>query len=88
MKMNLDKPFYSPEELAPMAGVPASDILDRIRSGELYAVALSPGTYRIPLRSILQWLEPESISPPTIIKRPDADFEITDADKEPDFSGG
>ncbi len=87
MKMNLDKPFYSPKELVPMAGVPVSAILDRIRNGQLYAVTLSPGTYRIPVRSVLKWPKPESIFPPAITNWPDVDFDITDADREPDFSG-
>lgn len=85
MTLKLDKPFYSPGEVANLAGLHSSTILNYIREGKLYAVKLSARTYRIPLRSVLKLLDPESVRPPTVIERPDAEVKISDADREPDF---
>jgi excisionase family DNA binding protein len=63
--MQLDKPFYTPAEVAKFAGVHSSTILDDIGSGRLYAVMLSQGTYRIPARAVLHLLAPEQLDPPT-----------------------
>lgn len=85
MTLKLDKPFYSPAEVANLAGLHSSTILNYIRDGRLYAVKLSERTYRIPVRSVLKLLDPESVSPPTMIEQPHARVKVTDADREPDF---
>jgi excisionase family DNA binding protein len=84
MTLKLDKPFYSPAEVANLAGLHSSTILNYIRDGKLYAVKLSERTYRIPLRSVLMLLDPESVAPPSVIERPDERVEISDADREPE----
>ncbi len=83
MTLKLDKPFYSPAEVANLAGVHSSTILNYIRHGKLYAVKLSERTYRIPLRSVQKLLDPESVTPPNVIERPDGNVKITDGDREP-----
>lgn len=85
MTMKLDKPFYSPAEVANLAGLHSSTILNYIRDGKLYAVKLSERTYRIPLRSVLKLMDPESVSPPTVVERPGAEVKATEADREPNF---
>ena len=64
--MDLTKAFYSPHEVAEIAGVHSSTILNYIASGRLYAVKLSERTYRIPARSVLRLLAPEDVSSPTV----------------------
>lgn len=86
MTIKLDKPFYSPGEVANLAGLHSSTILNYIRGGKLYAVKLSERTYRIPLRSVLKLLDPESVAPPTVIEQPDANVRSSNADREPDFA--
>lgn len=83
MTLKLDKPFYSPAEVANLAGLHSSTILNYIREGKLYAVKLSERTYRIPMRSVRKLLDPESVRPPRIIAHTDVEFSITDADREP-----
>jgi len=73
----LDKRFYSPGEVARLAGLHPSTILNYIHSGRLYAVKLSDRTYRIPNRAVRKMLAPETVRPPTIIERPD---EVVDID--------
>lgn len=82
MTVQLDKAFYAPKEVAEMAGVHPATILNYIREGKLYAVKLSERTYRIPLRSVLKLLEPESLAAPTVIERPDERVDVADADRE------
>jgi excisionase family DNA binding protein len=83
MTLHLDKAFYSPKEVAQLAGVHPTTILNYVREGKLYAVKLSERTYRIPLRSVLKLLDPESLAPPTVIERPDERVAAADADREP-----
>jgi excisionase family DNA binding protein len=71
--MELDKPFYSPHEVAEMAGLHPSTILNYIGSGRLYAVKLSERTYRIPARSVLHLLAPEQLDPPVRVLESDED---------------
>jgi len=85
MTLKLDKAFYSPAEVANLAGLHSSTILNYIRAGRLYAVKLSERTYRIPVRSVLKLLDPESVAPPTVIEQPDSGVSMSDADREPDF---
>ena len=71
--MQHTKSFYSPAEVAEMAGVHPSTVLNYISSGRLYAVRLSQRTIRIPVRAVVGLLEPELLSPPVVIVEPDAD---------------
>jgi hypothetical protein len=73
--MDLAKSFYSPHEVAAMADVHPSTILNYIASGQLYAVKLSERTYRIPVRAVIALLEPERLSRSSITVDPDADVE-------------
>jgi excisionase family DNA binding protein len=82
--LQLDKAFYAPKEVAELVGVHPTTILNYIRDGKLYAVKLSERTYRIPLRSVLKLLDPESARPPTFIERPDERVDLAYADREPD----
>ena len=85
-EMELTKTFYSPHEVAQIAGVHSSTILNYIASGRLYAVKLSERTYRIPARSVLQLLAPDEVSSPTVTVETDnavnlaTDREIEEAD--------
>ena len=73
--MEFTKSFYSPHEVAAMAGVHPSTILNYIASGRLYAVKLSERTYRIPVRAVIGLLEPERLAPSSITVEPEADVE-------------
>ena len=73
--MEFSKSFYSPHEVAAMAGVHPSTILNYIASGPLYAVKLSERTYRIPVRAVIGLLEPERLAPSSITVEPEADVE-------------
>jgi hypothetical protein len=79
--MDLAKSFYSPHEVAAMADVHPSTILNYIASGQLYAVKLSERTYRIPVRAVIALLEPERLSRSSITVDPDADVESEVADE-------
>ena len=79
--MDLSKSFYSPHEVAAMAGVHPSTILNYIASGHLYAVKLSERTYRIPVRAVIALLEPERLVPSSMTVQPDADVESEVADE-------
>ncbi len=73
--MELTKSFYSPHEVAAMASVHPSTILNYIATGRLYAVKLSERTYRIPVRAVMALLEPERVAPSSMTVEPDADVE-------------
>ena len=73
--MELTKSFYSPHEVAAMASVHPSTILNYIATGRLYAVKLSERTYRIPVRAVIGLLEPERVEPSSMTVEPDADAE-------------
>lgn len=73
--MELTKSFYSPHEVAAMASLHPSTILNYIATGRLYAVKLSERTYRIPVRAVMGLLEPERIVPSALTVEPDADVE-------------
>ena len=72
--MEYTKSFYSPHEVAAMASVHPSTILNYIASGRLYAVKLSERTYRIPVRAVMALLEPERLSPSSMTEAPDSDI--------------
>jgi excisionase family DNA binding protein len=69
------KSFYSPHEVAAMASVHPSTILNYIAAGRLYAVKLSERTYRIPVRAVIRLLEPERLASSSITLDPEADLE-------------
>ena len=71
--MELTRSFYSPHEVAALASVHPSTILNYIASGRLYAVKLSERTYRIPARAVLDLLEPERVARSSMTVEPDAD---------------
>jgi len=73
--VELTKTFYSPHEVAEMASLHPSTILNYIASGRLYAVKLSERAYRIPARAVIGLLEPERLSPSSMTVEPDADVE-------------
>jgi excisionase family DNA binding protein len=78
----LDRPFYTPAELARIARVHPSTVLNWIRSGRLAGVRLSPRVYRIPLASAIKLLEPERYRPPRIVERPFARVNIAAIERE------
>jgi excisionase family DNA binding protein len=71
--VEFSKSFYSPHEVAEMASVHSSTILNYIASGRLYAVKLSERTYRIPVRAVIALLEPDRLTPSSIRLEPDAE---------------
>ena len=73
--MEFSKSFYSPHEVAAMASVHPSTILNYIAAGRLYAVKLSERTYRIPVRAVIRLLEPEQLASSSITLDPEADLE-------------
>jgi excisionase family DNA binding protein len=73
--MNLRKSFYSPHEVAELAGVHPSTVLNYIASGRLYAVKLSARTYRIPVRAVISLLEPAHVARSSLTIDPDADVQ-------------
>ncbi len=81
-ELRLDRPVYSPAEVAELARVHPSTILNYIRSGRLYAVRLSARTYRIPARAVLKLLAPERARPPRVIERPDVPTSLEAFDRE------
>lgn len=81
------KAFYSPREVAEVAGLHPSTILNYIKAGKLYAVKVSSRKYRIPGHAAWLLLDPGSVPPPKITIREDIDFDIRDADREPDLNG-
>lgn len=76
--MEFTQTFYSPREVAEMAGVHPSTVMAWIHSGRLRAIKLSERTYRIPNRAVRKMLAPETVRPPVIVDRPD---EIVDIDE-------
>lgn len=82
--MEFTKSFYSPHEVAAMADLHPSTILNYIASGRLYAVKLSERTYRIPARAVISLLEPERLARSSMTIEPDADVESEVADEPAD----
>lgn len=81
-ELRLQRPFYSPAEVAELAGVHPATILNYIHAGKLHAVRLSERTYRIPARAVLKLLAPEQVRPPRLRERPDERVDIEDFDRE------
>lgn len=67
----LTRSFYSPAEVAELAGVSPSTILNYIKAGKLPAVRLSERLIRIPRKAVVRFLEIEE-APPVVIDRPHA----------------
>ena len=70
--LRLERPFYSPTEVADLAGVHPSTILNYIRAEKLSAVRLSERTYRVPARAVLALLAPEQLRPPRVVELPES----------------
>lgn len=64
----LDRPFYSPADVAEITGVSSSTVLNYIKTGRLASVRLSERTIRIPRRSLLVLLSPSSVAPPKRVR--------------------
>ena len=66
---SLNRPFYSPAEVAALAGVSSSTILNYVHTGRVAAVRLSERTYRIPRKAVLRLLGSAG-SAPTLVEEP------------------
>ena len=53
----LTKAFYSPSEVADLASLSSSTILNYIHEGRLACVRLSERTYRIPRKAVIRLLD-------------------------------
>ncbi len=84
--MQFTKAFYSPREVAEMAGLHPTTILNDIASGRLYAVKVSARTYRIPARAIMHLLAPEDLEAPVVVASGDADDAAADESVESEIS--
>lgn len=69
LRLGLTKPFYSPREVAELADLHPTTILNYIHAGRLYAAKLSDRVYRIPARAAAKFLYPEEVPPPLIRER-------------------
>jgi excisionase family DNA binding protein len=72
---SLTKSFYSPGEVATLASVSSSTILNYIHAGKLAAVRLSERTYRIPRKSVILLLGLDAPSV-QIFRDPDAEVDL------------
>lgn len=59
----LPKAFYAPSEVAELASLSSSTILNYIHDGRLASVKLSERTYRIPRKAVIRLLGLESPAP-------------------------
>jgi excisionase family DNA binding protein len=59
----LPKAFYSPAEVATLASVSSSTILNYVHEGRLAAVRLSERTYRIPRKAVIRLLGIDAPAP-------------------------
>jgi excisionase family DNA binding protein len=59
----LPKAFYSPSEVADLASLSSSTVLNYIHEGRLAAVRLSERTYRIPRKAVIRLLGLEAPGP-------------------------
>ena len=69
LALSLIRPFYSPAEVAALAGVSSSTILNYIHAHRLAAVQLSERTYRIPRKAVLRLLGSAS-NAPSLVEEP------------------
>ena len=84
--MQLTKTFYSPREVAEMAGLHPSTILNYIGSGRVYAVKRSERTYRIPARSVMHVLAPTELEGPIVVTASPEEDAAVDASVESEVS--
>lgn len=68
--ITLAKAFYSPAEVAELASVSPSTILNYIKAGKLPAVRLSERLIRIPRKAVVRLLELDEALP-TVRDQPD-----------------
>jgi excisionase family DNA binding protein len=73
---SLKKAFYSPTEVAALASVSSSAVLNYIHVGKLAAVRLSERKYRIPRKSVILLLGLEA-PPVQIFRDPDAKVDLS-----------
>ena len=66
--LTLTKAFYSPAEVAAIASVSSSTILNYIHSHRLAAVRLSERTYRIPRKAVIRLLGLPAAEPALIVE--------------------
>lgn len=71
----LSKSFYSPGEVAEIASVSSSTILNYIKAGKLPAVRLSERTFRIPRKAVVRLLGLEAAAP-QVTDRPNAQIDF------------
>jgi excisionase family DNA binding protein len=65
----LPKAFYSPSEVADLASLSSSTVLNYIHEGRLAAVRLSERTYRIPRKAVIRLLGLEAPGP-SLVEHP------------------
>lgn len=65
------KAFFSPRELAALAYIHPSTVLEQIHSGKLYAIRLSDRIYRIPRAVVVNLLYPAMVQQPAVRSSPD-----------------
>lgn len=63
----LPKAFYSPAEVARLASVSSSTILNYVHDGRLAAVRLSGRTYRIPRKAVIRLLALDAPAPSLMV---------------------
>ena len=71
----LPKAFYSPGEVAALASLSSSTVLNYIHEGRLVAVRLSERTYRIPRKAVIRLLELDAAEP-TLVEDPSGTVSI------------
>ena len=71
----LPKAFYSPNEVAELASLSSSTILNYIHEGRLAAVRLSERTYRIPRKAVIRLLGLDAPAP-VLIEDPARTVEV------------
>ena len=65
----LSQSFYSPSEVAAIARVSSSTVMNYIHSGRLPAVQLSERTYRVPRKALIRLLGLDA-PPPKLFEDP------------------
>ena len=71
----LRKAFYSPREVAELASLSNSTILNYIHDGKLASVKLSERTYRIPRKAVIRLLAIEAPAP-VVSENPSRTFDF------------
>jgi excisionase family DNA binding protein len=67
----LTKAFYAPAEVAELASVSSSTILNYIHDGRLAATRLSDRIYRIPRKAVIRLLAPDEAIETVRVSEPD-----------------